>query len=95
MKVEGIEVKIKHPDYKGHTDEIVRLSIENKFELSLTKEKCCNVEPGIWLLSCKEYKVKCPICGRETAYYKNAYIAIQVWNALLKSYIQLDFGGYY
>ena len=71
---------MKHPDYGGSQDEIVRLDIESKFEEQFELNKCCGIEPDRMFRSCKEYFIKCPICGRRTKMYRKMYMAIQAWN---------------
>lgn len=70
------------PDYRGFTDEINRYSIELDFELAIPLDRCpvCKVEVDKMFRSCKEYFVKCPKCGKRTAYYKYMYQAMQAWN---------------
>ena len=68
------------PDYKGKTDEIMRMSIEQDFTLSLKLQRCqCSKKPQEYFRSCHEYFVKCD-CGRKTKMYKHLYEAIQAWN---------------
>lgn len=68
------------PDYGDNRDEIVRLSIEDKFERAIPLYKCCNTEPKGMFQSCTAYCVRCPICKTQTRFYKHYYEAKQAWN---------------
>lgn len=74
------KAKIKHPDYGGSQDEIVRLTIENQFELGIILKTCdCGSVPKGYFRSNTEYWVQCE-CGRKTDIYKHMYEAKQWWN---------------
>ena len=77
-------LKIKHPDYHGSRDEIVRLSTEARFERRIKLAKCCGAVPKMMFRSDTEFFVKCSICQKRTKYYKHLYEAKQVWNAAMK-----------
>lgn len=86
LRIPGIDVDYRFggkPDYHGETDEIIRLSIETRFELAIEKTKCCGFTPLTKFLGCHEFFVICPTCGRRTKYYKHAYEAKQAWNRML------------
>lgn len=68
------------PDYQGSNDEIIRGSIENRFTLSIPLDYCCGAEPKEYFISCHDYKVKCPVCGKQTKWYPHLYKAKQAWN---------------
>lgn len=68
------------PAYNGTKDEILRLSAEWRLENQIELVKCCNTEPTGKFISCHEYWVECPICGRKTKTHKKYYQAMQAWN---------------
>ena len=68
------------PDYHGSGDEIVRLTIENRYNLSIQLKKCCGVKPKEMFRGCTEYFVKCPKCGRQTKMFRHLYEAKHRWN---------------
>lgn len=70
------------PDYKGSQDEIVRLSIERKFERSIPVNKCHGVKPRYYFTSTTQYQACCPICGRHTGWQRKLYKAMQTWNRI-------------
>lgn len=75
------KVKIKHPDYQGSRDEIIRLSIEHQFELKIKLKPCvCGGKPKEWFKSDTEYWVECQACGKESKHCKHLYEAKQYWN---------------
>lgn len=80
------------PDYQGCMDEIRRYSIEVEFERRIKLQRCsaCGENPKEYFRSCYEYFVKCPFCGRRTAYYRHSYEAKQAWNRgeIRKSYVE-------
>ena len=67
------------PDYGGALDEILRMDIENKFELEIPLDEC-HGEPKKMFRSCREYFIICPVCGKRTQYWKHLYQAMQAWN---------------
>lgn len=67
-------------EYNGTRDEILRLHEERKLENQIRLLPCCGCEPVTSFLSCKEYRVRCLICGRHTDYKRHAYQAMQAWN---------------
>lgn len=68
-----------NPDYKGSRDEIVRLTIEARFERKIKLwECCCGGQPQEWYRG--EYCVKCLCCGRTTEWFSHLYKAKQAWN---------------
>lgn len=68
------------PDYQGKTDEITRMSIENRFENQIQLNKCCGILPDQMFKSCRDYFVRCPVCGKTTKLYRHMYEAKQAWN---------------
>lgn len=67
------------PEYNGR-DEILCYDAEIKLEQKIHLLPCCGCEPVTSFRSCKEYCVRCLICGRHTAYKKHVYQAMQAWN---------------
>ena len=73
--------KIKHPDYGGERDEIIRDHIEREFEDSIVLDKCtCGSSPKEMFKSCRDYFVMCDKCKRKTSFYRHMYEAKQAWN---------------
>lgn len=69
------------PDYHGSHDEIVRMSIEDRFTGNINLFKCeCGSEPIEMFKSCHDYFVKCPTCRRQTKMFRFLYKAKQAWN---------------
>lgn len=69
------------PEFNGEKDEIVRLSIEQRFENTVPLNKCkCGGVAQVMLISCKEFFVKCKRCGTRTKYFRYAFQAKQKWN---------------
>jgi hypothetical protein len=72
-------------DYYGKPetskDEIIRYSLEKRFEEKIHLVECkCGAIPKKWFRSCKEYFIKCPVCGKQTKTYRHLYEADQMWN---------------
>lgn len=68
------------PDFKGIQDEILRYSIAEKFEQSITLTKCCGIRPQDMFKGCYERFVQCPKCNKRTDYFRHGYEARQAWN---------------
>lgn len=68
------------PDYGNIKDEILRAHIERQFEKKIRLKKCCKFEPVIRFYGCKEYFVKCNVCGRRTKIHGHIYEAKLAWN---------------
>lgn len=68
------------PDYGNTRDEIIRATIERKYEKKIRLKKCCGFEPVIKFQSCTEYFVQCQVCRSKTKYYRHIYEAKQAWN---------------
>lgn len=69
------------PDYHGSRDEIVRSTVEDRFEQSINLYICrCGENPQEKFRGCHEYFVACPTCGRRTKSYRHMYEAMQAWN---------------
>ena len=69
------------PDYQGRMDEIVRLSIENDWENTMSLYDCeCGEAPVRKFISCHDYFIECPKCLRRTETHPKMYKAMQAWN---------------
>lgn len=68
------------PEYNGTKDEILRLHAERQLENKIKLIECCGTRPVGKFISCKEYWVECPACGRKTKVYRKYYQAKQAWN---------------
>lgn len=73
-------MKRETPEYNGTRDEILRLHIEREFERKIHLKKCDETEPRAMFRSCTEFFIICPVCKKQTKFYKHLYEAKQAWN---------------
>lgn len=71
---------MKKPDFGNIKDEIIRAHIEHEFEKKIKLKECCGCGPVVKFYGCREYFVKCAVCGKTTKPHRHVYEAKQAWN---------------